>query len=172
MRSLTFLVSAILLILATTHHVEASGDIWSMNGASCVPTSASIQGNLYGDTAGTVGWNSSDTGTITVYCPVSFPGLITTDCKETLVMSYQDTDGSGTAATATAQLIQLDGSNGTLTDIGSALSSTTGGSGTSGQYVYENLTSCLNDGYYYVRVDLVRTGSTWVNLIGVQLDGD
>jgi hypothetical protein len=159
-------------LVASQGLASASGNTWSMNGASCVATNASIQSDLYIDTAGTVGWNGTDTGTVTVYCPVSFPDLISTDCSETLVFTYEDTDGSGSATYGKAQLIQLDGSTGSLTTIGSALETTSGTSSTSGQNITESLTTCLTaSDYYYVRVDLIRSGSTFVNLIGVSLEG-
>lgn len=179
---LRFLLPALLVTLAMLGTVDASGNAVTINGASCTPSNAAIQSDLYLDTAGSTSWQSGASGDITLYCPIQFPDLVSSDCSEKLEVTVLDQDGSGSGVNVTAQLIQLEYDDGTLTNIGTALNSNSYGSyECSGAppcnnvvVMTESYTTCLDDlDYYYVRIDLNRTSGTtyWSTLYGVQLQG-
>jgi hypothetical protein len=164
------ILSALAVTVAFAGPARASNP--TINGASCVPGDPAIQNNLYLNTAGSTSFQSTATGLITLYCPVAFPDLISTSCTDNLVVTYADTDGTATVTNITAQLIKLDKTTGSLTNIGSKLDSNSFGS-TSGGTMSESLGHCFDGfAYYYVRIDLNRSATTaHSTLYGVRIEG-
>jgi hypothetical protein len=143
---------------------------WTMNGSSCVPGDPAIQNNRYLVTAGTVKHQSTATGLITLYCPITFPTLVGGAFWSQLAVTYADSDGRGTVANITAQLVRLTRQDGSLTNIGPALDSNNQGP-TDGSTMVEAISHTANGfDYYYVRVDLNRNEtSAYSTLYGVSL---
>jgi hypothetical protein len=85
-------------------------------------------------------------------------------------MTYADSDGTGTVANITAQLVRLSHSDGSLTNIGNALDSNSRGP-TSGSSISVSIShTAFAFDYYYVRVDLNRSDtSASSTLFGVNL---
>jgi hypothetical protein len=144
---------------------------WSINGSSCVPGDPAIQNNLYLVTAGTVKHQPTATGLITLYCPITFPTLVGEGNLRILSMTYADSDGPGTVANITAQLVKLTHKTGSLTNIGDALDSNKSGPTSAGALLMPISHTVDGSDYYYVRVDLNRSDpSESVTLFGVNLD--
>jgi hypothetical protein len=142
-----------------------------MNGSSCVPGDPAIQNNRYLVTAGTVKHQPTATGLITLYCPITFPTLLGRGFWNTLRVTYADSDGPGTVANITAQVVTLNHNTGSLTNIGDPLDSNKF-SPTSGSDMLGPISHTANGfDYYYVRVDLNRSDtSAEVTLFGVGIN--
>src|SRR5216684_3332505 len=113
MRSL--LISALLFLALCAAGGTATADSvpWGMNGSSCTPGDPAIQANRYLITAGTVKFQSSATGLITLYCPVT--GYCGPPVgRPTLGLTYTDESGTGTDANITARLVRLAKSDGSF----------------------------------------------------------
>jgi len=166
---LSISITALFVTILIAAPVQAES--WSINGSGCVPGDPAIQNNRYLVTAGTVKHQSTATGLITLYCPITFPTLIGRGRYTTLRVTYADSDGTGTVANITAQLVRLTYGTGSLTNIGNALDSNKFGP-TSGSSMTVSISHTANAfDYYYVRVDLNRSDpSESVTLFGVNLD--
>lgn len=84
-------------------------------------------------------------------------------------MTYADTDT--TIAHITAQVVRLSATNGALSTVSGVLSNA--GFSTTGRKVGLNFAHTFDskNNYYYVRVDLTRSGTTgYSKLFGVSLD--
>jgi hypothetical protein len=153
---ISLMLLALFVAFATVPHAHATS-VWTINGASCVPGDPAIQSNRYLITGGTVKHQPNAIGLITLYCPITFPDLISSTCHEALFVTYADSDGIGTVANVTAQLIQLDHSTGALTNLGSPLNSNSFGP-TTGTEMSTRIDACLSGfNQYYVRVDINRS---------------
>jgi hypothetical protein len=167
---LSIAITALFVTIFIAAPVQAES--WSINGSSCVPGDPAIQNNRYLVTAGTVKHQSTATGLITMYCPITFPKLIGRGIYRALDVTYADSDGTGTVANITAQLVSLNVRTGSLTNIGNALDSNSFGptSGSSMTVEFSHTANALD--YYYVRVDLNRSDtSASSTLFGVRVAG-
>jgi hypothetical protein len=166
---LSIAITALFVLIAAPVQAES----WSINGSSCVPGDPAIQNNRYLVTAGTVKHQSTATGLITLYCPITFPTLVGPVDRRglfsTLSVTYADSDGRGTVANITAQLVKLT-HTGSLTNIGNALDSNNNGP-TDGSVMVGSVShSATGFDFYYVRVDLNRSDtSASSTLFGVNL---
>jgi hypothetical protein len=173
---LSIAITALFVTILIAAPVQAEN--WSINGSSCVPGDPAIQNNRYLVTAGTVKHQSTATGLITLYCPITFPRLIGREFASplrfrALVVTYADSDGPGTVANITAQLVRLKMGTGSLTNIGNALDSNIASSEpTSGSKMIVLISHIADSNdYYYVRVDLNRSDtSASSTLFGVNLN--
>ena len=100
MKTLMLSGIAALMLMLSAAHAQAS---WSSNGGGCVPEDPSIQSNLYSTVTGgmRVKFQSGQSGTIKLVCPVTTPDLQDVNMLE---MYYQDPDGYGNAYHVTAAL--------------------------------------------------------------------
>ena len=175
---LSIAITALFVTILIAALVQAESELaaqpvarsWTINGSSCVPGDPAIQNNRYLVTAGTVTYQSTATGLITLYCPITFPTLVGGGTWSQLHLTYADTDGTGTVANITAQLVRLTHGTGSLTNIGPALDSNKFGP-TSGSSMAVSISHTANGfDYYYVRVDLNRSDtSAHSTLYGVDL---
>ncbi|NVB84736.1 MAG: hypothetical protein HOV81_40575 [Kofleriaceae bacterium] len=150
---------------------QANAGTWTIPAAGCVPGDPAIQANRYLVTGGSVKHQSTATGVITLYCPITFATLLTTGTL-TFVVTFADSDGFSTAANVTAQLIKLNSSNGVLTSIGSSLSSDAMAATTGGTMTTAFPHTIVANDYYYVRVDINRTTtSQGATFFGVRISG-
>lgn len=165
----------IALALATTFAsstAEASGQ-WSISGGTCTVGDPAIQANRYLVTGGSVSFQPTATGLITLYCPVPYTTLFNGGAVfTTLYMTYADTDGAGSTSNShiVAQLVKLNASNGTLTNIGSPIDSNSYAA-TSGSRQSITINHVFDvTSYYYVRVDIIRSNtSSFSTLFGISL---
>jgi hypothetical protein len=175
MRAITALFVTILIAALVQAESELAAQpiarSWSINGSSCVPGDPAIQNNRYLVTAGTVTYQSTATGLITLYCPITFPTLVGGGTWRIFRVTYADSDGTGTVANITAQLVRLTQGTGSLTNIGPALDSNKFGP-TSGSKMVAGISHTANGfDYYYVRVDLNRNEtSAFSALYGVGIN--
>lgn len=168
------LMALALGMMFTASTAEASG-VWSISGASCTVGDPAIQANRYLITGGSVSFQPSATGLITLYCPVPYTVLFNSGASSTtLYVTYADTDGgasaSGMGANLVAQLVKLNSSNGALTNIGSAFQSD-GDGATFGWRRNIGIVHTFDvNSYYYIRVDLYRTNTMeYSTLYGLSL---
>ena len=173
----TFCSFSATLFVTILFAAPVQAESWTINGSSCVPGDPAIQNNRYLVTAGTVKHQPTATGLITLYCPITFPTVVGAVAGHgpklfsILRVTYADSDGRGTVANITAQLITLTHDTGSLTNIGDALDSNKFGP-TSGSSMAVSVNHTANGfDYFYVRVDLNRSDtSESVTLFGVGIN--
>jgi hypothetical protein len=132
---------------------------WNVNAASCVADAASIRGNLYIGTGGTIKFAPGKVGDIVLYCPVSFNLGFTPSIVG--LTYYDDTSAAGNHVTV--QLIKMEMEMGTITSIvtadsnSGALSKNGKGSGVVHEFTdkYDPV-NCA----YYLRIDIIRNSPT------------
>jgi len=155
----TMLAFATAIAISTMSSTAHAANFWNVNATSCVPDSASIQGNLYIGTGGTVKFAPGKTGNIVLYCPVSFKLHFKPDVIG--ITYYDDTSSPGNHVSV--QLIKMEIGTGAITSIVTAHSkgrpvSTQGKAGSSAQEFKDTYNP--NDFAYYLRIDLVRNSPT------------
>ena len=167
---LVMLIAA--LFVTTVAARQAHAYTYTINGASCVPGDPAIQNNRYLVTGGSVKHQSTATGLITLYCPIPYPDLLQNSSRISLVVTYADSDGTGTVANITAQLVKLSTSTGSLMNVGSALDSNSFGP-TAGTTMSTSISHTVSGfDYYYVRIDINRsTTAQSATLFGVRVSG-
>jgi len=160
------------LFVTTVAARQAHAYTYTINGASCVPGDPAIQNNRYLVTGGSVKHQSTATGLITLYCPIPYPDLLQNSSRISLVVTYADSDGTGTVANITAQLVKLSTSTGSLMNVGSALDSNSFGP-TAGTTMSTSISHTVSGfDYYYVRIDINRsTTAQSATLFGVRVSG-
>jgi hypothetical protein len=96
----------VLLTAALFQPARADGTqtIWAVNGANCVPSDPTLQGMVYTIGSGSVKFAASATGTVTLYCAITYGATTPTSMDVT----YIDSDGTGTDVQVDAQLFQVD----------------------------------------------------------------
>jgi hypothetical protein len=138
--------------------------------ASCTVGDPAIQANRYLITGGSISYQTAATGVITIYCRIQGTWV---SSPSTFHVTYADTDGTGTNANLTAQIIRMSRSTGTLTTVTTQINSNSFGT-TSGSEMTQSLSGVTWDftnNYYYIRVDLNRsTTSSFSTLFGFALD--
>jgi hypothetical protein len=167
---------AVLAVLFVASHAgsaaaDSSQNYWSSVASGCVPGDPAIQNDRYTVTAGSVGHNGTNIDTITLYCPVQQNTSATS--PSWLWLTYRDSSGTTTTSDIHAQLIRMDRSTGSVTNISGALVDSDDQSDTGITHRAVNFTHTFDFGayYYYVRVDLVRSGTgVTVTFYGVALD--
>lgn len=159
-----FVMSAVLMGGRSEATVTPNYIYWGMNAAGCVPGDPAIQNNLYFITGGSVKFQSTATGTITLYCPVAVnTGGISSN---TLRLTYFDGDSGIGGNHVTATLTRLAYSDGTLSTISGA--TVDSGNGTCSTGIQTNCAATFThtfdfDNYaYYVRVDITRSSTSVV----------
>jgi len=166
----TLLVSAaVFLAMCLVGGAAIDSVPWGMNGSSCRVGDPAIQSNLYLITGGSVKFQSSATGLITLYCPVT--GYCGPPVgRPTIGLTYTDESGTGTDANITAQLVRLAKPNGGFSTVSGVLNSDSR-SATSHRISasFTHSFDCENF-VYYVRVDLNRrTPASQVIFFGTDL---
>ena len=157
----TFSLCAFLVaMLGITPVADAVTGDYSINGASCVPGDPAIQNNRHFITAGSVSHQSTTTGLITLYCPV-FHNWTTNPTF--LSLTYRDTDGAGTVANITAQLLRLNQTNGAFSTVSGVLDSN-GFTATFGRQIVISFTHNFDftANVYYIRVNINRSATTQI----------
>jgi hypothetical protein len=177
MRACVSTLGAAAFALALTNSASASvnptGTYWSTNAASCSVGDPAIQNNLYTISAGTVKFEPSHTGTITLYCnvPPNNGGVN----PDHIWITYKDPDGTTSANHIAASFIKLAKSNGALTSITNASVDSNSSSSTVANHISNSTafseTLDYENYYYYVRVDLIRTSTSQDEILyGVSLE--
>jgi hypothetical protein len=171
----TILFALSLLLLAGS--ARAQETLWSATAATCVPGDPAIQSNRYFITAGSVKYNGTASGLITLYCPIQNIFFTYGICSDShgdsyscpsfnspnvLRLTYLDSDGLGSAVSVMAQLLRLSLADGSISSIPGALVN----SSTSANTGQTSLSSSFNHGFdlqnftYYVRVDMIRAAGS------------
>jgi hypothetical protein len=97
----TMMVAAVITVMALSGSAFAEyQNLWSSAGAGCVPVGQTSNAHLLFNSAGDAGFGAGAVGEIILTCPV----VPTIDSANGLVITYRDTDGSGTRATIIATL--------------------------------------------------------------------
>lgn len=161
---LAALLTLLLFIALPSRSTAYAGTLWSTPAAACAPLDSSIQSNRYTIVAGSVKFTTS-VSPITLFCPVNVPlnpsGPTTVSQLSVL---YQDSDGELGGVDISAQLIQMDRVNGSITVLGTFDSSAFSSTGTvqnTTAFPTVTIDKSLYD--YYIRVDMQRvTGTTGI----------
>jgi hypothetical protein len=149
----------------------AQAAVWAVNAAGCTPAS-DIR---YTAGAGTVSYRStSTTGPITLFCPIATVPVCPAAYRVRL--TYQDTDGTGSGVSVTAQLMRQSQKDGAFVGPVPGASVTSNGSGQTSptnrtSIEFDHDFAALTDDYSF-RIDLNRFfGSSQVAVFyGVALE--
>lgn len=159
-------IAAIAFSIASSEDAHADVDFGNINAATCVPANTATQGNLYNIGAGSVMFNGTATGLLTLYCPIPpiAAGVLAIQygaghafCyPDHFKVAYIDSDGTGSAVQVDAQAIKMDPDSGAVTILGTFLSSAFAGGASE---VHNPATWTTQDWPTYIRVDMERTSS-------------
>lgn len=148
--------------VASTAHAAPTHQ-WHVNASSCIPDNTAIQSNLYLNSGGSTGFASGKSGDIILYCPV--PPLPFTPTA--LELGYFDSVGSSTNHVV-AKYIKLDSTTDSLTTIKTCDSQNQTALGT-----YQTCAQTFMDTLdtltysYYIRVDIIRNGTTQTEVAAI-----
>jgi hypothetical protein len=160
---LKHVVLSAVVAAATLTPIAANADTftaWSSTGGGCSAADTAV--GLFTVGAGSTKFTGTQTGTFQLYCAVtSLPFE-----PDTLSMTFADTSGSTTNSYVQVSLYRMSTSTGSITQI-ATLTSNDGGSSNGTPFVH---TFDFESYFYYIRVDIHRTSSSYVPILyGVRL---
>jgi len=135
----------------------ASAATWSTSGSVCAPGVDSA--GLYNFNGAQFLFNGTNTGEIKARCAVTNPKDSGAPAWKTMVVGYQDPDGTGINYQVTAQLLRVDKSSGVSTIITTFSSNSFTSTGPTSHSVSFTHTFDFDNNAYYVRLTLDRVDS-------------